>query len=418
MFFKPSRASQSNQSPVNQPKKWFQGLWWSIWLTIIASVFIFALCTMLYFRLVIAVRIEEQEQTIQMEREQHRRGFHHSMMQQRESYNRQLEQWRYNTPQGTPVPAFEMPEAVRSFRRNANSHTNANPVNPILLLIIMVIVIGGATYPVARRLTRKLEKLQLSVEQFGTGNLKSRVEVTGDDEVATLGRSFNASAQRIETLVNQHKQLLAQASHELRTPLARLRMSAEIASLKVPEIADDLRTDIKELDELVGEILLASRLDAVSDLLQISSFDALALAAEESARTRAQLSGESVEVQADEALIRRALRNLLINADKYAPHGPVDLSVRLEPASPQTPEQVCFTVSDQGPGISPENRERVFESFFRAPGAASSGTGLGLSLVKQIALRHNGSVVCLPRDGGGCQFELRIPTTPIERKST
>lgn len=278
----------------------------------------------------------------------------------------------------------------------------------------MIFLMGTATYPLARKLTRRLEKLQQGVEHFGTGDLNTRVEVSGHDEIARLAQSFNDSAKRIESLVQQHKDLLAHVSHELRTPLARLRMSAELAALKAPEVAADLKMDIKELDALVEEVLLASRLDAATDVLNVSSFDAFALAAEEAARTNAILYGQSIELQADETLVRRAIRNVLTNAQRYAPNSDVSISISLEKTCDSEPNIVCFTIADHGPGLSEEERKNIFSPFFRAKSTCTlaKGTGIGLSLVYQITHRHDGSAICLPQlEGSGCIFELRFPQT-------
>lgn len=396
----PIHEAKATSASATQRFKKYPGLWWRIWLTLIASIAIYALCTSIYFRYWIWPRVE----TV---REEERQEFRAFLEQQKSAYAQQIEHWRYESAPGTPAPIFEPPPPPKhSHHRHA---ANAWFFTIFTWLSLMALVLGVATFPIARRLTRRLRQLQKGVEAFGSGNLKARVDIAGHDEVALLAQSFNTSAQHIEILVHQHKQLLAQVSHELRTPLARLRMGAELACTKVPEIADDLRTDIRELDELVEEILLASRLDAAPNLLQISSFDALALAAEETARTRAELHGQSVEIEADESLIRRALRNLLTNAERYAPGTSVIVTVGLEAQTATVTPQVCFTVTDQGPGIPETERARVFEPFYRARGAAPGGTGLGLSLVQQIAQRHGGSVVCFSGAKRGCRFELRIP---------
>src|SRR6516225_8384643 len=137
--------------------------------------------------------------------------------------------------------------------------------------------------PAAGRPTRRLERLQRGVESLGAGDLTARVKVEGRDEVARLARSFNQAAARIEGLVNAHKMLLANASHELRTPLARIRLGLELVATH-PERKVELERDIAELDQLVDEILLVSRLDATEQLDVREDVDLSALAAEECAR--------------------------------------------------------------------------------------------------------------------------------------
>lgn len=405
--------SLQSPPPAKKPSRWRflrTNLWWRIWLALFAGLMFYSLCTYLYFFLIAQPQRQNLEDTLRTEREQQIQEYRGLMQQRQQEYLLTLEDWRYHTPEQTPAPVFEVP----NWPKKPRTERPGNPISPLVWLTFMLLTLGALTYPVARQLTKRLEKLQRSVEAFGLGNLQTRVDEKGDDEVAKLARSFNASAAQIEKLLKQHKLLLAQISHELRTPLARLSLSAELVSEKEPGIAQDLRTDIQELDHMVGELLLASRLDTATNPLQISSFDALALAAEEASRTDAEVSGESIEILADETLVRRALRNLLINAQRYAPEEPAQLEVVREPATPQTPEQVCFVVLDRGPGVSDQDKQRIFEQFFRGKNTKAGGTGLGLSLVQQIASRHGGSVVCLDRPGGGCRFELRFPVdTPI-----
>jgi signal transduction histidine kinase len=281
-------------------------------------------------------------------------------------------------------------------------------VGLLALLALLFVAVALGAYPVVRSLTRRLESLQRGVERFGAGSLGQRVDESGRDEVAKVARSFNQAAERIETLVRSHQSLLANASHELRSPLARLKMA--IAMLPQAEGAqrDTLRREaeanIAELDALVEEVLLASRLDADAWTLKREPVELLGLAAEEAARVDAQASGAPVSVSVDERLLRRALRNLLENARRYGA-GAIDAIVERDGGA------VRLRVCDRGPGVPEAFRERIFEAFFRLPGHAEreGGVGLGLSLVKQIAERHGGSVRCEPRDGGGTCFVITLP---------
>jgi signal transduction histidine kinase len=188
-----------------------------------------------------------------------------------------------------------------------------------LVIALLVAAIGVVAYPIARQLTRRLERLQRGVESLGAGDLSSRVAVEGSDEVARLARSFNNAASQIEQLVRAHQALLANASHELRTPLARIRLAVELLKGSADaKCKAGLEQDIAELDWLVDEILLASRLDAIQEAPAAEEIDLLALAAEECSRyDDVHLEGTSVNLSGDARLLRRLLRNLLENAKRH-----------------------------------------------------------------------------------------------------
>jgi len=283
------------------------------------------------------------------------------------------------------------------------------------ILSMVLIVAGGAafaSFPIAARLTRRLEALRSGVEQWGAGALALRVEDDGDDEVAIVSRAFNAAAARVEDLLTAQKTLLANASHELRSPLARLRMAIELwLDRRAPELRAEIIRSLGEIDQLVAEILLASRLDhAGLTIDRAATVDLLGLAAEEAASFKATVAdvpiGEGpIEITGDAKLLRRLIRNLLENAAKHG-RPPIHLAVR------RLEDAVRIIVSDQGEGIAPAERERVFEPFYRPPGRSESsgGWGLGLSLVRQIAERHGGGVFCEADPAGGSRFVVDLAT--------
>ena len=280
-----------------------------------------------------------------------------------------------------------------------------------LLLGLMFLAVAAGAWPVVRRLTHRLEALKQGVEAFGAGALHRRVSEDGRDEVAAVAASFNRAAARIEALLRSHQSLLANASHELRSPLARLKMAVALIEEAPPDqrpaLRQEIHTDIAELDALVEEVLLTSRLDAAAALDTSEPVALLGVAAEEAARVDAVAHGDDATVAGEERLLRRALRTLLENARRYG-GGAVEVVV----AKPRAPGgAVELRVCDRGPGVPEPYRERIFEAFFRLPGHAEreGGVGLGLSLVRQIAERHGGSVRCEPREGGGSCFVLTLP---------
>ncbi|NLD55868.1 MAG: HAMP domain-containing histidine kinase [Burkholderiaceae bacterium] len=282
-------------------------------------------------------------------------------------------------------------------------------------------MLAGAlvAWPVSRRITSRLVRLQAGVDRQAAGDLRVRVPVEGRDEVAVLARSFNQSAERIEALVNRQeellasqKRLLANASHELRSPLARIRMALELLLADPNEaghFADELRRNIAELDQLVDEILLASRLETTP--MARESVDLAGLAAEEASRVDAVAASDDGDtplvVTGDPRLLRRLLRNLLENASRHGDGA--GEPVRIELA--REAESVRIAVLDRGPGVPPESRERIFEPFYRVGGHSeqSGGVGLGLALVRQIASAHGGDARCEAREGGGSRFVVSLP---------
>jgi signal transduction histidine kinase len=307
---------------------------------------------------------------------------------------------------------------------------NRAPYGFFWTLGLVAVAVALSTYPIIRKLTRRLERLQQGVEEWGGGDLSARVPVQGNDEIAFLARRFNHAAERVEALVQSHKSLLANASHELRSPLTRIRMglelmgpvdgaatlspSALISSNRDPDaMRTEISRNISELDQLIDEILLASRLDArEADLGTAETVDLAGLAAEECARVGAELEMPAIDPAQTELavvgvakLLRRAVRNLLENARRYGRGDDITAVIQREAG------QAVLRVCDRGPGVPLEQRARIFEPFYRLPGASerNGGVGLGLALVKSIAERHGGSVRCEDREGGGAVFVLSLP---------
>ena len=286
-------------------------------------------------------------------------------------------------------------------------------LGPLALVAVLFIAVAAGAYPVVRRLTRRLEALKQGVQAFGRGDLALRVDASGHDEVAEVAATFNQAAERIEALVHSHQTLLANASHELRSPLARLKMAVamygELPEAQRAGLKREIDTNVAELDALVEEVLLASRLDARAPLDRSDPVDLLGIAAEEAARVDAEVEavgdGAAPQINGNERLLRRALRNLLENARRY---GGSEITTLV---AADADGAARISVCDRGPGVPVEFRERIFEPFFRLPGHAEreGGVGLGLSLVRQIVQAHGGQVVCEAREGGGSCFVVRLP---------
>jgi signal transduction histidine kinase len=277
---------------------------------------------------------------------------------------------------------------------------------------LLALLLAVGTYPLARGIASRLERLTEGVSALGAGDLEARVPVGGRDEVGQLAAAFNRTAQRISQLVGSQRTLLASASHELRSPLARLRVATELLAgegldaARRAELREQIARDVASLDDGVEELLLASRLDLLGSDAH-ASVDLLGLAAEEAARSGAELSGSAAWVVGDVRSLRHLIRNLLENAARHAPGVPP--AIEVEPLVPNDPQGGGrLSVADRGPGIPPAERERIFAPF--AKGAASErGVGLGLAIVRRVTEHHGGHIEVEAREGGGSVFRVELP---------
>lgn len=285
-----------------------------------------------------------------------------------------------------------------------------------VLLLLGTLLLGS--WRAARRITRRLERLEHGVTRFGEGNLEVRVRVSGRDEIARLAQAFNRSFDRIAGLLKQQRRMLQSASHELRSPLARVRMALELATepnvtgATREQLRTDASRDIKELDALIGDLLLAGRL-ADSELpREFAAVDMRTVVKEEAARVGATADVATLSLHGNGRMLRSLVRNLLENARRYG-EDPIRATLWCE-------QNTCvLRVEDAGQGIASEDGERVFEPFYRPAQhreGKDGGVGLGLSLVKSIAEHHGGTVQYSPSSSGGSRFEVRIPLGVEHRK--
>jgi two-component system, OmpR family, sensor kinase len=303
---------------------------------------------------------------------------------------------------------------------------------PALIVGLALLVVAVLTRPLAQRISRPLEHLTAAARRLGGGDLSARAPVdTGharrSDEITELTHAFNDMAERVERLVRAEKELLANVSHELRSPLARIRLALELLPR---EAADDrhlrdVERDLGELDRLIEDVLTTARLDTTGLPAHLGPVDVRALLDDLAARARHDPltastpvridDGPAIELMADASLLRRAIWNLIENAAKYgAP--PITLSAARDG------ERVTITVSDEGAGIAPADRERVFTPFYRGDAARTPdateesrrGVGLGLTLARRVAEVHGGTIAvgAASESGGtprGCRVVVTIP---------
>ena len=300
----------------------------------------------------------------------------------------------------------------------------------LLTIGIMVALVGAFSFVMARLIATPLAKLTEVARRFGTGDLGARAHLRRKDELGELGRAFDDMAERIAHLVRAQKELLANVSHELRTPLSRLRVALDLAIERGDERRMELLTrnvqdNLAELEKLLTGVLTAARLDLAADRATGTPLpftkrtvlvEEILNAARERFATahpdrplRFEAEPGLPEVEADPVMLRRALDNVLDNADRYSDRGiPVSLRACRAGAS------VMIDVVDQGVGISPEDLPHVFEPFFRADRSrsrAKGGVGLGLVLAQRIVEAHGGSISVESEVDRGTVMRIILPAT-------
>ncbi len=289
---------------------------------------------------------------------------------------------------------------------------------------IILAAVAGTT--VARAGLRPVARLTRAAERVARTDDLTPIPVVGNDELARLTESFNLMLRALAESRDRQSRLVADAGHELRTPLTSLRTNLElmIASSEpgaraVPasdmaELRADLMAQIEELSTLVGDLVDLAREDApevVHEEIDLSEVIDRSL---ERVRRRRTDVDFSVQVSpwfvfGESAGLSRAVLNVLDNAAKWSPPG-CPVVVKLTQVEPRRAE---LTVADAGPGIPPEDRELIFERFYRSTAARSMpGSGLGLAIVRQVVVRHGGTVVAGQSDAGGALLTISLPGLP------
>ena len=308
--------------------------------------------------------------------------------------------------------------AVQIARRVSETDDVISVLRNRLVLIALGCIALAAlvAWWVMRRATRPIERLTETAEHIAaTQDLTTPIPVKGDDEVGRLAASFNTMLIALDTSREQQQRLVVDASHELRTPLTAVRTNIDflghattLDAEQRAQLIDETRLELDELTNLVSEMVeLATDVRSEEPVEPINLGE---VASDVAARFRRRTGKEiTVDVDVDgageidgrHAMLDRAVSNLVDNALKFSPDGEaVVVTVR----------GGVLEVADRGPGIADEDRGRVFDRFYRATTARTlPGSGLGLSIVAQIAVLHNGSVVLDAREGGGTVARLTLP---------
>lgn len=281
-----------------------------------------------------------------------------------------------------------------------------------------VAVAGWAGLAIARAGLRPVERLTAAAEHVAATEELEPIEVTGEDELARLASSFNAMLAALRAARERQQQLVADAGHELRTPLTSLRTNLDLLAQSTTmgerglSAADrdaliaDVRAQTEELTRLVQDLVELARDDTAEAQVEELDFADVCERAVDRVRRRAPAATFDVQLQpwsvrGDATALERAVTNILDNAAKWSPPDG-KIVIRLD--------QGELRVTDDGPGIADEDLPHIFERFYRSADARQRpGSGLGLSIVKQIAQRHGGSVTAASASGGGTVVTLRLP---------
>jgi two-component system sensor histidine kinase MprB len=289
-----------------------------------------------------------------------------------------------------------------------------------VLMAAVVVLAGLCGWWLARRITRRLIVLTAAAEDVArTRRLGVQVPVTGYDEVGRLGRAFDRMLGRLAQSEEDQRRLIQDAGHELRTPLTSLRTNIsllrridELPPSTREELVADLSQEARELTDLVNELVdLAAGQSDTEPPQQVD----LADIAEDVAGLARRRTGRDITVRASgdtttdgrPGMLQRAISNLVENAAKFDRAGqtPIEIAV----SGPARPGTIRVEVLDRGPGVSETDLFRIFDRFYRAADARSlPGSGLGLSIVREVALAHGGAPFALRREGGGAVIGFTV----------
>jgi signal transduction histidine kinase len=294
--------------------------------------------------------------------------------------------------------------------------------------VLIIAVSGTLCWLAAAGIVSPIRRVTATVERFGRGDLSARVNMTRQDEIGTLARSFDQTAERLQTLVKSERRLLEDISHELRSPLTRLKLAIRLARTATDrEVAlDRVERDVNRITSLVSEIVEVTRMEGdphyrrtervplrevVQEIVDDCRVEAQLFRGCD-IRVQGQLSGE---VSGDRELLRRAVENVVRNAIRYSPEkASIDVTLTENGAG------ASITVRDYGPGVPEESLSQIFEPFFRVEEAReeeTGGVGLGLSIAKRAVRLHRGTIVA-ENACPGLSVQIYLPTAIPETSET
>ena len=307
----------------------------------------------------------------------------------------------------TVVVASPLDGVQRSINALKGSLLTALPFVVALVAIVAWFVVGRALQPV--------EAMRREVEAISADTMHRRVpEPRTSDEISRLAHTMNAMLDRLETSAAQQRQFVADASHELRSPIATIRAELEVALRSAdradwPRVAEGVLEEEGRLESLVADLLLLASVDEQDLPPDAAPIDVRALAINEAARSRrvavTVVPGDAAFVSGRSDQLRRVIGNVLDNAARLG-HAAIHVSIAADDRA------VRIAVDDDGPGIAPPDRQRVFERFTRLDQSRArdnGGAGLGLALAKGIVERHRGSIRIEDSPLGGARVVVELP---------
>jgi heavy metal sensor kinase len=300
----------------------------------------------------------------------------------------------------------------------------------VLGLPLVVVLAGTGGYMLARRALAPIDHLASEAQRITAERLHERLKVPNErDEIGRLAGVINETFARLESSFDQLRRFTADSSHELRTPLAVVRGIGEatVAERRSPaeyeEAIGSMLEEVDRMSHLVDTLLRLSRADAGTIRLSRESLDlgelardvagSLSVLAEERNQKVAFEITSGVRVSVDRLVLREAVTNVLDNAIKYSPER-ATIAIRVE----RRADQALLAIGDEGPGVPPEHRERIFHRFFRVDDARSrelGGAGLGLAIAKWAVDVHGGHITVHERSGDGSAFHICLPLAEEER---
>lgn len=307
----------------------------------------------------------------------------------------------------------DIPVAGKSIRIGfPKDHIGVRPPQALALVFgVTIILTLIVSVILARRISRPLSRLARAAKRVGEGASPLELPETGSKELANLAHTFNHMAYQVKELLDNRTTLLAGISHDLRTPLARMRIAVEMLPEDTnPKVAHRLKHDIEEMNRLIGEFLELSRglskeLEQKVDIHQL--LDKLVNDTRHTGATVEWQPQNICERSVGPMALKRILENLIGNAVRYGEGKAITVTCTCND------DAVIISILDRGPGIPLDKSELVFRPFYRLESSRSSetgGTGLGLAIAKQLADANEWFITLLPREGGGTEARLTIPT--------